>query len=518
MTDVNLFVIFALVDGIVSVTFGVLVVWKNWRDRMNQVFFLMTVALTVWAFSYWQWQLAADYSTALLWVRLLSIGSLFIPVFFYHWVLILIGARSLVNRILLWLSYAASLAILTVANTDLFIAGLHRISVFAFWPSSGIAYDIYFSYIYVGLVLYSLYLLIRTHATTDDVNKRGQLLYVILGCTLGFGGGLTNFPLWWGINIPPYGNVLVATFPFLLGYSVIRYKLFNLRTIIAELLVFALLVFMAIIVLLADNWVLRVVYGVFLILTGLAGAILVKTSHALEDANAAKTNLIHIMNHQIKGRLGAGKNIFAELLAGDYGAIPDVAKDLIKRGLEEMDTGVNYIQTILHGMSAESGTLSYDMRLVDFRDAVEKAAAAQKEKAAAKGLSLDVRCADSDYRMIGDALQLKEAVRNLVDNAIAYTVHGGVTITLRREADAILLAVKDTGIGIPEGDRPKLFTAGGRGKNSAKINVNSTGYGLEFVEGVVEAHKGKVWYESAPGNGTTFFVEVPVGTQARPSQ
>jgi signal transduction histidine kinase len=513
MNDVNIFAIFALVNGIVSVTFGVLVVSKNWRDRMNQVFFLMTIALAVWAFSYWRWQLATEYSTALLWVRLLSVGSLYIPVLFYHWVIILIEARSLINRIVLWVTYAATFAIFSVANTELFIAGLERKGMFPFWPSPGMAYDIYFSYIYVGLVLYALYLLLRAHAVTDDRDKRGQILYVILGCLFGFGGGLTNFPLWWGINIPPYGNALVAAFPFLLGYSVIRYKLFNLRMIIAELLVFSLLVFMCVIVLIADTWTLRAVYGVFLLCMSAVGVILIKSSYAIEEANAGKTNLIHVMNHQIKGRLGAGKNIFAELLTGDYGAIPEPAQALLKRGLEEMATGVSYIQTILQGMSAENGTLPYDMRPISFKDIVMDVAAKGKEEAERKGLSFTLQLADSDYSMLGDAAQLKEAVRNLIDNAISYTPHGSVSIALARRGNTIRFSVADTGIGIRKEDQAKLFKAGGRGRDSARINVNSTGYGLAFVKGVVEAHQGRIWFESdgVSGRGATFFVELPVG-------
>lgn len=510
MTDVNLFAISALVNGIVSVTFGVLVISKNWRDRLNQVFFLMTVALAVWAFSYWQWQLSSGYDTALFWVRLLSIGSLYIPILFYHWVIILIGAEAFINRIVLWISYGMSLAIVSLARTPLFIARLGHSGGFPFWPTSGVAYDIYFSYIYVGLVLYTLYLLVRTHATTEDRDERGQILYVILGCLLGFGGGLTNFPLWWGINVPPYGNALVAAFPFLLGYSVIRYRLFHLRIIIAELLVFALLVFMFTIVVLADNWTLRLVYGVFFLCMSAVGVILIRSSYAIEEANAGKTNLIHIMNHQIKGRLSAGKNVFAELLTNDYGAIPEAAKAIIRQGLEEMDTGVSYIQTVLQGMSAENGKLSYDMRPLNFKDIVVTAAASQREKAEKKGLSLETEYGDGDYTVVGDAAQLTEAVRNLIDNGIAYTTRGGVRLTLRRDGDTVRLAVKDTGVGIPEEDKPRLFMAGGRGKDSAKINVDSTGYGLAFVKGVVEAHKGKVWYDSVPGNGTTFFVQIPV--------
>ena len=76
------------------------------------------------------------------------------------------------------------------------------------------------------------------------------------------------------------------------------------------------------------------------------------------------------MNHQIKGYLGKDKNVFAELLDGDYGTIPDEARSLIQEGLEETDAGVNYVTEILRGASAENGTLPYDMKSMDLKELV----------------------------------------------------------------------------------------------------------------------------------------------------
>ena len=75
----------------------------------------------------------------------------------------------------------------------------------------------------------------------------------------------------------------------------------------------------------------------------------------------------------------------------------------------------------------------------------------------------------------------------------------------------ILFSVKDTGVGVKEDDRQKLFKTGGVGKDSLKVNVRSSGYGLAFIKGVIEKHNGRVWFESAgAGKGSTFFVELPI--------
>jgi len=73
------------------------------------------------------------------------------------------------------------------------------------------------------------------------------------------------------------------------------------------------------------------------------------------------------------------------------------------------------------------------------------------------------------------------------------------------------LTIKDTGVGISDELKPKLFTQGGRDENSLKININSTGFGLSFAKDVVEAHHGRVWAESAGINkGSTFCLDFPV--------
>ena len=97
---------------------------------------------------------------------------------------------------------------------------------------------------------------------------------------------------------------------------------------------------------------------------------------------------------------------------------------------------------------------------------------------------------------MGDYFWLKEVINNLIENSIKYTREGKITVGLEKGEGKILFYVKDTGIGITEDDKKNLFTEGGRGKDSVKVNVDSTGYGLYTVKLIVEAHKGKVWAES----------------------
>ena len=187
-----------------------------------------------------------------------------------------------------------------------------------------------------------------------------------------------------------------------------------------------------------------------------------------------------------------------------------VALPLLQKGFDETTMGVDYVRSILHGASAENGTLPYEMVKMDFKEVVESVFEKQKVYPQQKGLKVSLNIEEGDYSMTGDITQLGEAVKNMIDNGMNYTEEGSIDLNLSSNGNKILLVIKDTGIGLKDEDKPKLFKSGGRGVDSLKINVNSTGYGLAFVKGVVEAHKGRVWAESeGPGKGSTFYMELP---------
>ncbi len=302
-----------------------------------------------------------------------------------------------------------------------------------------------------------------------------------------------------------------------LAFMVVRYKTFNIKLLGAQVLVWSLLAIIGAEFFFIQSNINQILTAITLIISGWLGLLIIRSVKKeallvedIEVANAGQTNLIHIMNHQIKGYLGKDKNIFAELLTDDYGKVPDEAKSIIEQGLESADKGQRYVTDILRGASAENGTLPYDMKDIDFKSLVMEAVEKGKETAEKKGLKFDYVSQNGNYNMVGDPTHLGEAIRNLVDNSIYYTPTGSVTVSLSVKGKVILLKIKDTGVGIKDSDKERMFRAGGVGKDSIKINVSSSGYGLVFAKNVIEKHNGKIWYESdGAGKGTTFFVELP---------
>ena len=230
----------------------------------------------------------------------------------------------------------------------------------------------------------------------------------------------------------------------------------------------------------------------------------------VDTLNKQRESLVHLVTHKVKGAFTRSKYIFAGMLDGTFGDISAEVKKRAEQGLESDNSGILTVDMVLNADNLASGTVKYEMKPVDFQEIVAKSFNEKKVQAEAKGLQMENKMEEGAYNVLGDAFWLKESVNNFIDNAIKYTREGKIIISLEKKDGKILLSVKDTGIGITEEDKKILFTEGGRGKDSVRINVDSTGYGLYSVKLIIEAHKGRVWADSEGENkGSTFYIELP---------
>lgn len=319
-----------------------------------------------------------------------------------------------------------------------------------------------------------------------------------------------------------YSLIFVVT---LTGYAILRYSLLDTRVALAELLIFALWIFVGLKLIFTSDLKEQITTSILLAGTVLLGTFLIREVAAemrqrqeierlaqnLRKTNEQQENLIHFITHQVKGFFTKSRNIFSVLLEGDYGRVPEPMRRVIEEGFRSDTQGVATVQDILRAANMKSGILTYAFVPVDFKEIVADIAADLKRAAEGKRLSFGFSCDNGSFMIKGDKEQLGHAVRNLIDNSIKYTPEGTVAVRLLCGEKSITLSITDTGIGLSPDDKERLFTEGGRGKESQKINVESTGYGLFIVKNIIEAHGGRVWAESAGrGKGSTFFVEIPV--------
>ncbi len=315
-----------------------------------------------------------------------------------------------------------------------------------------------------------------------------------------------------------YSLFVLPVFLAMIIFSITNLKIFAYRALGMQLLIYLLLIMVGSQFFLLHDATYRALTLITFGLSLFLGIVLVrnisreeKLVEELELANEGQANLLHIINHQIKGYMTKARLVFDDLLNDQSYNLSDSSKPMIKQGFDSMTEGVDFVRDFLNASNIEKGTFSYNMTPLDLSQIVSEQSTPQESAAKSKGLSYKLTLGPGDYKMTGDALQLSQAVKNLIDNSIRYTPQGEIAVSLERRGDKILFSVSDTGVGISKDLWPKLFTKGGRDKDSQKINVNSTGFGLAFVKGVAQAHNGRVWAESAGTNqGAVFYMELPV--------
>jgi len=113
--------------------------------------------------------------------------------------------------------------------------------------------------------------------------------------------------------------------------------------------------------------------------------------------------------------------------------------------------------------------------------------------------------------VLGDIVQLREALENLISNAIKYTPAGGtVTVRVRRQSEHILFQVEDSGYGIPEADQTRLFQAFYRVHTDETYRIGGTGLGLHLVKNIIDRHAGEVVFKSVYQKGSMFGFFLPI--------
>jgi signal transduction histidine kinase len=240
---------------------------------------------------------------------------------------------------------------------------------------------------------------------------------------------------------------------------------------------------------------------------------LARLKKELEETNARQEGLLHYIGHEVKGFLTKDAGAFAALIDGDFGQLQDGMKPFVENALAQSRDGVRSVTDILTASNQKTGRVSYSKTDFDLKALVQETVEKANKLAEGKGLTLTFSADDAGapFTINGDKEKIGDNVlRNIVENSIFYTPSGSVSVSLKKENGKCVIAVKDTGVGISDEDMKNLFTEGGHGKESQKINAHSTGYGLFIAKNIVEAHGGTIRAESeGAGKGSTFTIELP---------
>ena len=236
--------------------------------------------------------------------------------------------------------------------------------------------------------------------------------------------------------------------------------------------------------------------------------LLVQDLTRLRRLETVRRDFISTLSHELRTPLASLKALTETLQDGALDD-PPAARRFIDQIQVETDALTQMVTELLELSRIESGRLTLDLTPVSPRDLLLSASRRMQLQAERAGLNLRVECLEDLPKIKIDSQRLEQVLVNLIHNAVKFTRAGGEVVLLAESSGGVvMIAVQDTGIGIPEEDVSRIFERFYRVDKSRA--GSGTGLGLSIAKHIVEAHRGKIWAESAEGEGSTFYFTIPV--------
>jgi len=533
----GIFSIVALINTITSSVVGTVIFFSNPKSKVNQLFTLFTIAITIWSLAYFFWQIASNEIEALQWVKTLMLGAILIPFFYFHFVTLFIGKYQQF-KYLIWTGYLFATFFIIADVTNLLISTVtHKSTLFFsfdFWPTAG-PLMLPFLGIWIFFAFYSAKLLWDKYKISKKTDKH-YILLMWLGTLIGYIGGCTNFFLWYNIPISPFGNISTAVYVAFVAYGIMRYKLFNIRLVAAQMLVLILWLSLFIRLLISASpqeqffntilFIASLVIGFLLmrsiekevrtreeiskLATELAGA----NAH-LERLDKMKSEFVSVASHQLRSPLTSIRGYISMIQEGSYGEVSPKVSKILENVAESARNMSLSVEDYLNVSRIEAGRMKYDVIDCDLREIVQNTVSEMLPISLSKGMTLIFRSQfkGSAWSKL-DVGKTKQILQNLTDNAFKYTPEKGqVIIVLRKDnkTKKAYVDVTDNGIGISEESISSLFSKFQRAKNAHAVNVNGTGLGLYIAREMARAMGGDITVKSeGEGKGSTFTAVFPL--------
>lgn len=373
-----------------------------------------------------------------------------------------------------------------------------------------------------------------TLRSSDDAVMRRQISFVIFGFLLSLGTITIIFLFLQAIvsisfELLQVGVVSLLLLPIFTAYAIAQHRLFELEVIAAQILVAALSIFAfgrAVIgfqVSTTDFVIDIIMFFAILIL----GILLIRTTEK-QIIQRKKTeylldrlrDFVSFATHELRGPVANFKSAVSMIFEGDYGRVPDSMSNLFKRLFLSADTMGQTIDTFLAINKIEVGQFTLNAATNDIIELITSVIEETKYQAELKQVYVHFT-GPKKYSLFFDTFKMKHVIRNLLENAIKYNKERGkvwVSFSLEEKQGYATIVVRDTGIGITDEQRPRLFSRYTDIEQS-KINgskIESHGIGLWLVREILELHGGKIKVKSdGRDTGATFYAHLPLDTSTR---
>lgn len=394
-----------------------------------------------------------------------------------------------------------------------------------------------FSIFFVSLYVLGVNRLWETSKKATLFVKKQLRIIIISLCITGVGGMfynlilaspfLQNFEYLW--SGPLFSTAVAGA----IIYSIFRFHLFNVKMFLAEVFIFLLWVatFLRVLVYVTEEqefainvmlFLLSFILGMLLLrsiskeiesreLLEVQAADLAKANEQLKSLDKLKSEFISLASHQLRSPLTVIKGYASTLTDGIVGDLTPKQTEIVRHIYTSAQGLASVVEDFLNVTKIEQGGMKYAFAETDLsliaKDLVSDMKIAAEDKKLKLSLEIDEQCR---YSINADSVKLKQVFLNLIDNSIKYTKEGYIIVRLFANKDTVTFEVTDSGVGISEETKAKLFTKFTRGEGGI-LNTGGSGLGLYLAHEIIEAHQGSIEVVSdGTGRGSTFKVILPL--------
>ncbi|MFA5997106.1 MAG: ATP-binding protein [Candidatus Paceibacterota bacterium] len=401
-----------------------------------------------------------------------------------------------------------------------------------------------------GFWLYALYivaflvacgvLLVNKYRTSAGIYKvaiRGLIISLALTCLTALAMSLFSPFLIWGSDLFWGGHIAVILFIFAIAFILAKYNFWNIKIILTEFFTSIIIITMIVEIFFASSTIDLIVKTGITVLIIFSCAFLdgsIKReiqskdkitrllfeidflTEQLKVLDKKKSEFLSIASHHLRDPLTTIKGYASMLMEGSLGELPENVKDAIGKIFDSSERLLLMVSDFMDVARIESGDMNYQFADVDMKKLVLELSEEMKQSADRAHLALSVIIdegiiQDISFVIVGDEGKLRQVASNLIDNAVKYTPKGEVSILLSKSPDnkKVLFSISDTGIGMSDTTKDKIFKKFSRAEGVSKVYTEGTGLGLYVAGEVIKKHGGRIWAESkGEGQGSTFFVEL----------
>lgn len=228
-----------------------------------------------------------------------------------------------------------------------------------------------------------------------------------------------------------------------------------------------------------------------------------------------KEEFIKIVSHHLRTPVSALQWGIDLLLKEKTGPLNNKQKEQLEEMFRTNKKILTTIDDFIDIAKIEEGRILEKVKVFSFEAVVEYVLGLFEEQTKQKNIELDIKKTLPLQPVKMDVEKIKLVLEKLIENAIKYNIKGGkifISFFASPEGKFIIFSIKDTGIGIPVSEQTKVFSKFFRAENAQKLVPEGIGLSLYIAKNVIEAHGGKIWFESEEGRGTTFYFTLPIIT------